>query len=476
MQAFISKYALAVHIAFLAASPLFLFIWVGEAEMASVLLWLSFIGAAWYFLEPSRRGGEMLHDARRRVVLSLCKDPLFWVFAVLAALTSIRFFNDGVAMTYDASTGKWSVTGAFVSFLPSCVTGKGRLEFALVVALATVVETCRHALGKAARTCFLFSLSLFAGIAAIIGAFACYFGWGTALLHSECQLATSSYAGTAFGICMLAGTAALAGVFEKGWNGMLIFYSFSIGACATGLYFFAPSYVVLLYLAGFLVMFVASVIYAGVVCDRTVAFKTVAAVIMGTLVPAICCMWLAPKSVESARLAPFANDTFTLFSQNYWKTRELCCAVASKVWNSSPWLGSGLGSFGLDMNFNAAPGDWTVLPAAQSAAVNGWWHLLAERGLVGAISYALVAVLLLSSFVVRAIKCDFGKSFIPAAALSAVTALCLAAQTFFDISLYRADVLLAALSAFSLGASSFVVVPQERAALAKTSDSKKENG
>ena len=128
------------------------------------------------------------------------------------------------------------------------------------------------------------------------------------------------------------------------------------------------------------------------------------------------------------------------------------------------------------MNFNAAPGDWTVLPAAQSAAVNGWWHLLAERGLVGAISYALVAVLLLSTFAVRAIKCDFGKSFIPAAALSAVTALCLAAQTFFDISLYRADVLLAALSAFSLGASSFVVVPQERAALAKTSDSKKENG
>ena len=32
MQAFISKYALAAHIAFLAASPLFLFIWVGEAE------------------------------------------------------------------------------------------------------------------------------------------------------------------------------------------------------------------------------------------------------------------------------------------------------------------------------------------------------------------------------------------------------------------------------------------------------------
>ena len=476
MQAFISKYALAAHIALLAASPLFLFPWFGEAETAYVMLWLSFIGAAWYFLEPSRRGGEMLHDARRRVAVALVKDPLFWVFVPLAILATFRLFNDGVAMTYAASSGKWSISGAEISFIPACVSGRGHVELAMIVAVATIVETCRHAIGKAARTCFLFCLSLFAGIAAILGAAACYFGWGTALLEAECQMATSSYSGAAFGICLLAGTVALAGGFEKGWNSLLLLYSFSIGACATGLYFFAPSYVILLYLVAFIVMFLFTVSYAGIVFDRTIAFKTVAAVIMAALVPAICCMWLTPRSVESARLAPFFDGQFNIFSQNYWKIREICSAVAAKVWNSSPWLGSGLGSFGIDMNFNAAPGDWAVLPPAQACAVNGWWQLLAERGLVGAISYALVAALLATTFFVRAVKSIPGKSFLPAAALAVATASCIVAQTFFDVTLFRADVTLVVAAVLSLGASSFVAAPAERAAPKKKHDEKKTNG
>jgi len=459
VQTFISKYALAAHIAFLAASPLFLFPWLGETEMASVILWLSFIGAAWYFLEPSRRNDEMMHDARSRVVRSLLKDPLFWAFAVLATLGAIRIFNDGVALTYDAAVGKWSLNDVAVSFLPACVRGGGRLEFAIVVALATVTETCRHALGKSARTSFMSFLVVFAGIAAIVASAACFFGWGKAPLMAECQLATSSYVGAAFGICLLVGMAALVGAFEKGWSNFLLLYSFAIGACATGLYFFAPVYVIFIYLIAFLVMFVVGVSYAGIVCDRTVAFKTVAAVIMAALVPAICCMWLTPKTVEAARLAPFTDENFALFSQNYWKTREICSAVAAKVWNASPWLGSGLGSFGLDVNFNAAPGDWAVLPPAQSCAVNGWWHLLAERGLVGAISYAIVLIILAVTFVSRVVKSSLYYSFLPAGALALISLAAVVAQTFFDVTVFRADVALSLFAVLSLGASSFVRAP-----------------
>ena len=144
----------------MAASPLFLFPWFGETEIASVMLWLSFICTAWYFLEPSRRNEEMMHDARNRVVRSLLKDPLFWAFVVLAALGALRIFNDGVALTYDVAVGKWSLNDVTVSFVPSCVRGGGRLEFAMIVALATVTETCRHALGKSARTSFLSFLSV----------------------------------------------------------------------------------------------------------------------------------------------------------------------------------------------------------------------------------------------------------------------------------------------------------------------------
>ena len=459
MQNFISKYALAAHIAFLAASPLFLFPWFGETEIASVMLWLSFICAAWYFLEPSRRNEEMMHDARNRVVRSLLKDPLFWAFVVLAALGALRIFNDGVALTYDVAVGKWSLNDVTVSFVPSCVRGGGRLEFAMIVALATVTETCRHALGKSARTSFLSFLSVFAGIAAIVAAAACFFGWGKAPLMAECQLSTSSYVGAAFGICLLAGMAALVGAFEKGWSNFLLLYSFAIGACATGLYFFAPVYVILIYVIALVVMFVFVVSYAGIVCDRTVAFKTVAAVIMAAIVPAICCMWLTPKTVEAARLAPFTDENFALLSQNYWKTREICSAVAAKVWNASPWLGSGLGSFGLDANFNAAPGDWAVLPPAQSCAVNGWWHLLAERGLVGAISCAIILVMLVVTFVSRIVKSSLGHSFLPAGVLSLLVFAAVAVQTFFDVSVFRADVALSLFAVLSVGASSFVRAP-----------------
>ena len=459
MQTFISKYSLAAHIALLATSPLFLFPWFGDDATASVLLWFSFIGSAWYFLEPSRKNGEMLHDARRRVVSALLKDPLFWCFAVLAVLALLRIGNDGVAMSYDAASGKWSISGAKIAFLPSCVRGGGRLALAVIVALTIVAAVCRHALGKAARTSFLFMLSLFAGMAAILAAFACHFGWGTALMQAECQIPTSSFVGTAFGICLLAGTASLAGAFERGWNGMLLLYSFALGACATGLYFFAPVYVIAYFLLAFLLVFAVSLAHLGIVCDRTAAFKMVAAVIMACLVPAICCMWLTPKNIEAARLAPFTDEHFAFFSQNYWKTREICSAVAAKVWNASPWLGSGLGSFGIDMNYYAASGDWTVLPAAQSCAVNGWWHLLAERGLVGAISLALVVSVLVVSLARRAITCSAAMSFFPSVAAAVFSLLALVGQAFFDVTFLRADVALAAMAVFTIGASSMVAAP-----------------
>jgi hypothetical protein len=188
------------------------------------------------------------------------------------------------------------------------------------------------------------------------------------------------------------------------------------------------------------------------------AFKSLAAIVMVVFMVAISAMWLTPKTVESARLEPFANGEFALLSSHFWKVRDLCVSFAAKVWNSSPWTGSGIGSFPIAIRFHAAPGDWVLIPPGQTCAVSGWWTLLAERGLVGVVSFALVALVMFTTFVIRAVRSigSVPNMFYPAAFLALVVASLLAAQAYFDVSLFRTDVLLAVASLFAIGAGTFV--------------------
>ena len=88
----------------LAVAPLFLFPFCGAPAIASVLLWLSLAGVWWILMEPSLRGGEMLHDARRRVWRAVGRDPLFWTLLVVVAITGVRALNTGIAMDSEVSS------------------------------------------------------------------------------------------------------------------------------------------------------------------------------------------------------------------------------------------------------------------------------------------------------------------------------------------------------------------------------------
>ena len=463
MQKFLSKYSLAAHLAILAAAPLFLVPYCGDDIVGRALLWLSFICAVWYFLEPSRMSYEMLHDARIRVARALVKDPLFWIFAALAVIAAVRMANGNIGMVYDASISKWTMKEPELPFFPSCVSGTAFLPFATVVALLVIVESCRNAMGKGARMFFLSFVSIIAGIAGLAAAVICRFGGDMLLPLTECPISSSSYFGTAFGVYALAGAAAIAGSFEMGWGKWMLVHSLGAAGCLVGLYLFAPAYVIVAFLAAFVLIIVFSVSHAGIVGDRTMAFKTLAAIVMVVFMVAISVMWLTPKSVESARLEPFANGEFALLSDRFWKVRELCVSFAAKVWNSSPWTGSGIGAFPIAIKFHAAPGDWVLLPPGQTCAVSGWWTLLAERGLVGVVSFALVALLMLTTFIIRAVRSigSVPNMFYPAAFLAIVAVSLLAAQAYFDVSLFRTDVLLAVASLFAIGAGTFVPPPKQ---------------
>ena len=74
---FFSKYGLAVHLALLAALPLALTPFLTTATtLASVILWLSVLGAVWFFTQPDLRRGEHISSSRVRLRHELMLDPV----------------------------------------------------------------------------------------------------------------------------------------------------------------------------------------------------------------------------------------------------------------------------------------------------------------------------------------------------------------------------------------------------------------
>ena len=459
MQKFISKYALAAHLALLAVAPLFLFPYCTPSSIATVELYLTLFAAVWIVCEPSRRSGETMHAARTRVLSSIVGDALFWIMAVVSLIAALRWANCGVAMAFDLESETWSISSPRLAFIPGSVDGAGYLPFAVSVAGMILVAGCRHALGKSARICFLFTSSSLAGLSAIATAVLAYCGCPGAVVATKCSMLTASFVGSTFGLYLLASVAALPGIFEMRWNKLLVLFSLSIGGTATGLYFFAPAPVVALYAAAAALIMVCSTGYAGFVLSGNEAFKCVAAVIIAALIPVLCVMWFSNAEIDSARLDAIGAGIEGLFPERFVQARDILSSVAAKAWEGNSWLGTGLGSFPLDVRFHAAAEDWSTLVPGQAAALNGWWTLLAERGIIGAMVLAVVLAFLLWSFIIR-LAGAFGRScFVPACVLGPVALLALIAETFIDNSFLRPEALMAAAAFLALASAS---LPQWR--------------
>ena len=63
--------------------------------------------------------------------------------------------------------------------------------------------------------------------------------------------------------------------------------------------------------------------------------------------------------------------------------------IANAMWIQQPWTGVGIGAFSLHAPFCAAKEDWAVLPAEPKNGSNGYFTLLAERGIVGGLIWII---------------------------------------------------------------------------------------
>lgn len=396
----------------------------------------------------------MLHDARSRVATAVVMDPVLWVSLAVVVMAGIRWANGGIAMAYDSEAATWYMKDPPLAFFPGSAEGAGRLPFAAAVALAVVLQGCRHALGKSARVFFLVASSFLAGTAAIAAIVLGAAGHAGAKGFTECGLACASYPGMAFGLHFVGGLAGLAGAFERKWNRYALLFSFAVGGCAAGLYFFAPTFTIVVFAAAGALVFVYSAVYVAFEVGSVDACKCMVAVLIALSVPVLCAMGMGTDGVNEARLS-FISDGGSVFPQSYRPLGDLLSSIAAKAWKVHPWTGTGIGTFSMDVRFNAAPADWSLLPYGLVTALNGWWYVLAERGIIGVLVFALVGALLLFTFVWRLVA-SFGLRFYHPACLLGLVALAAAGtDSFFGASFLRPEATVAVAAFLATAASAF---------------------
>lgn len=447
MQKFISKYGLAAHLAFAAVAPLPLSGLVSEAAVATVLLWLSGAALIWMFLSPSVFAGESLRHARSRMTKALLRDPLMWVMLFLVVAAGVRALNGGIKMAYDAEEMQWSIADAVFPLLPGTVDGHGYLPFATAVLAFVAVSACRHALGKAARLGFFFMAAVLAGVNAfarlVLG-----FEEGSPVVGN----------GFIYGIYLLVGTVALSGAFEYRWNKMMPFFVFAIGFTAAGTFAYSSPLQIISFLAAESVLLGYCFFHAHATMRKAAEFKLLVAFGLSIAVGVFAALSLLPESLMSDKISAILS--WKLFSEEFSGLRSVLSEIAFRSWKVHPWLGSGLASFSLDVRFFATDSDWMTLVSERAAALNGYWHLLAERGIVGAALLALPLILLLVYFSISCVRGVMAFRLPHPAAFAGVLILAVvAADAFFGVSFLSSEVMAAVVFSLAVSAKSF---PKEK--------------
>lgn len=454
MQKAIAKYGLAAHLALLAVAPLFLFPFFGETTIATVLLWLSLPAAVWTLLQPSVRHGEMMHDARMRSAREILLDPLFWVMAAIVIATGIRALNTGVEMTYDAENSLWQLSSASMPLFPASCGSRGFAPFSTALAFLVIATACRHSLGRAARHGFLLMSSAFAGTAAVTALYQGNIGNPLIVSALSCPMRDMSFIGLAFAVHFMSATAALAASVENRWNRALPVSILSVGGTAAGALAFMPVHDICIFVPAAAAVFFYTFFHCMFSVKSSAEFKFMmfAAVCLG-------CGWLfqaatIPGDVLGSRFSTVLDGEF--FREGYLEARKTLSSIAVKSWVDKPWTGTGVGSFALDIRFNAAPADWASIPRGIEVSPFGLMTLIAERGIVGAATFVLPILFLAFTYVRRLVTWAFTRTMPPPACLAGpVATAAVVASSFFDCSFMRSDVILAAGGLFALSASSF---------------------
>ena len=469
----ITKYGLATHLALLASLPLALLPFLSERHLGLTILWLSALAGLWLVLEPSILAGEHLSTARARVRHDMVRDPLFWFFFFTVAFAGVRWLNSGIGMHYDPEEGVWTVAKPFMEVLPASLGDSGFLPFSVTVGLGVLVQGVLHGLGLSARVSFGIVTGFVLGVAGIACAtFACL-EWAPFLQHAQAGLMAGPFYGSFFGLILLMSLMSGIQAESRKWTAARLPFCVAIAGNLAGLIFFAPPALSMCYVAFAALTTLVSFIYLSRGGSMGGVAYSLTMVIFGTALAVCALLSFAPEAVVKAKTEGL--DIATAFPDSYRQASEILSRISRMMWKESPWSGVGVGAFNLHAKFLAEKADWYVLAPNVSSALNSYWTILAERGILGSLLLASAAVLFLFAWVKNLVQAviylhtrDDADIFLFACApiawvLPAVLAL-FCAEALFTPVLSCSVTLFAVSALLALSAASFPRAPRSRAA------------
>jgi len=389
----ITKYGLATHLALLASLPVAIQPFVSDRALGITILWLSAFAIMWLMVEPSILSGEHLSTARERVRKELVASPLFWFSLIVVAFAAVRCWNDGVALRFDAAQSAWLVSQPDLSGLPAAVQGAAFLPFAVAVGTVSLMLGILYGLGLAARLSFGIVFSFLMGVGGLAVATCVCFEMEPLTSMAATDFSPAPHLGTAFGIGCLVAIACGTCAESRKWTTARFPFCVAVAGNVAGLLFLAPSLVS----AGYLAVSIVLALFGIVIVTRTAsaggAARCAMMILLGVAIAVSLLVAYAPRTVWDAKVKGL--DATQAFPETYRQESEILGRASRAVWEDSPWCGGGIGSFPLRLKFLADKADWSVLKPDVASPSNGYWSLLAERGILGCLFLAGIGVFLI---------------------------------------------------------------------------------
>ena len=474
----VSKYGLATHLALAAALPAALAQFVSAGDLACTMLWVALLAFIWILMEPSVFSGETISGARWRVVHGMLRDPLAWFLGIAVGFAFCRWLNSDVKLAFDAEAASWAVKDPSVTFLPASSGEAGFLPFAMMLAAMSVILGVKHALGRNARLWF----GIFAGAVSSVGAMAAtiYAGLDVQPYKAEAlaSFGSTSFAGSMYALFLPIAVACGIEAEERGMTKSRLVFAFAVAGNAVGAYVFLPPILSISYLSVSAVIAVISLVLAKQRANAAIMARAASMLFFGVIAAVFVFMVLPSADIQTKKVEGLEFEK--AFTPALSDRNEALRRVAKTMWIGHPWAGVGVGAFGLHAPFCAVKEDWTVLPPEPKDGSNGYFTLIAERGIVGGLMWLGGIAFLFWFWCARLVGAfrwqraqDEGRSFvlnIPAVAWAGplVLAAC-AADAWFSSGFPLTPLAACVVAAMPLAAASFPKVKRK-----STEEDKKE--
>ena len=398
----VSRYGLATHLALAAALPAALAQFVSDVSLAVSMLWVSLAAALWILLEPSVFSGETISTARRRVMMHVARDPLAWFFGVATLFAFVRWLNASVRLVFDAESATWTVAQESLTFLPASLGDAGLFPLALVVSMGVVTLGVKHALGRNARIWFGIATGAVSAIGGCAAAVNVAMKVEPFLTSALSGFGAASFQGSMFAL-FLPTTIACGFLAEecKMTKSRLVF-AWAVAGNGVGAYLFLPGILCAAYFFVSVLIAIIALVILKIHSGAAAAARAASMLAFGVVLAVFSVILPSFSDVQAAKADGF--DVEKAFTPALADRNEALARISKAIWLDHPWSGGGVGAFVLQAPFFASKEDWTVLPPQPSVGPNGYFTLIAERGIAGALLWIIGMALLLYFWVSRLVS------------------------------------------------------------------------